>query len=102
MGRLRQVRWQEPQPGVKNIYEQLSWYRDPVVEPRKATGTPVDYWTTFALVPDLLTMAYYAHSPLLSPGRTLTPPFRELVIVRLEDDNDTTARLREVPAPATS
>ena len=36
------------------MYEMLFDDRDPVTEPGTATGTPGDWWTVFALVPDIL------------------------------------------------
>ena len=42
------------QMGVKekSLYERLFGDRDPVVSPGTATGTPGNWWTVFALVPD--------------------------------------------------
>jgi alkylhydroperoxidase family enzyme len=82
MGRLRQVPKAEATPEVAKIYREVFGERDPVAEPGTATGTPGDYWTTFALVPDLLLMAYNSLLPLLQPGRQLDPQLRELVILR--------------------
>jgi alkylhydroperoxidase family enzyme len=82
MGRLRQVSKAEAPPEVLQIYRQFFGERDPVAEPGTATGTPGDYWTTFALVPDLVVMAYNTLLPLLQPGRKLDPKLRELVILR--------------------
>lgn len=82
MGRLRQVPKVEAPPEVLQIYRQFFGERDPVAEPGTETGTPGDYWTTFALVPDLVVMAYNTLLPLLQPGRKLDPKLRELVILR--------------------
>lgn len=82
MGRLRQVTKAEATPEVLEIYRQFFGERDPVAEPGTATGTPGDYWTTFALVPDLLTMARGDLIGLLQPGRQLDPKLRELAIIR--------------------
>jgi alkylhydroperoxidase family enzyme len=82
MGRLRQVPKAEAPPEVLQIYRQFFGERDPVAEPGTETGTPGDYWTTFALVPDLVVMAYNTLLPLLQPGRKLDPKLRELVILR--------------------
>jgi hypothetical protein len=54
MGRLRQVPKAEAPLEVLQIYRQFFGERDPVAEPGTETGTPGDYWTTFALVPDLV------------------------------------------------
>lgn len=82
MGRLRQVPKAEAPPEVQEIYRQFFGDRDPVAEPGTATGTPGDYWTTFALVPDLLVMARNSLMALLQPGRILNPQLRELAILR--------------------
>ncbi len=82
MTRLRQVSKAEASPEVLEIYQQFFGDRDPVAEPGTATGTPGDYWTTFALVPDLLRMARRDLMGLLQPGRKLDPKLRELAILR--------------------
>jgi alkylhydroperoxidase family enzyme len=82
MRRLRQVAKAEASPEVLEVYTQFFGDRDPVAEPGTATGTPGDYWTTFALVPDLLQMARRDLLGLLQPGRKLDPQLRELAIVR--------------------
>ena len=50
--RLRQVSQRDASPAVLKIYQELFGDRDPVAEPGTATGTPGDYWTTYALVPE--------------------------------------------------
>ncbi len=82
MGRLRQVSKTEASPEVRELYKQFFGDRDPVAEPGTATGTPGDYWTTFALVPDLLFQARNSLMALMSPGRVLKPKLRELAILR--------------------
>jgi alkylhydroperoxidase family enzyme len=82
MGRLRQVSKAEAPPEVLEIYRNYFGDRDPVAEPGTATGTPGDYWTTFALVPDLLIQARNSLATLMAPGRKLDPKLRELAILR--------------------
>ena len=83
MGRLKQVSKAEASPEIQELYKQFFGDRDPVAQPGTATGTPGDYWTTFALVPDLLFNARTSlMALLLSPGRVLPAPLRELAIVR--------------------
>ena len=82
MGRLRQVSKAEASPEVRELYQQFFGDRDPVAEPGTATGTPGDYWTTFALVPDLLFQARNSLMALMQPGRKLPAKLRELAIVR--------------------
>ena len=80
--RLRQVSLKEASPEIREIYKQFFGDRDPVAEPGTATGTPGDYWTTFALVPDILKMSRDSLFALLQPGRALAPRMRELAILR--------------------
>jgi len=82
MGRLKQVSKAEASPEIQELYKQFFGDRDPVAHPGTATGTPGDYWTTFALVPDLLFNARISLSLLLSPGRILPANLRELAIIR--------------------
>ncbi|MGO9602417.1 MAG: carboxymuconolactone decarboxylase family protein [Candidatus Binataceae bacterium] len=82
MARLRQVSLAEASPEIKELYKQFFGDRDPVKEPGTATGTPGDYWTTFALVPDLLLQARTTLGSLMAPGRNLPAPLRELAILR--------------------
>ena len=80
--RLRQVSLSEASAEIRKIYQNFFGDRDPVAQPGTATGTPGDYWTTFALVPDILQMSRDSLFALLQPGRVLKPRFRELVILR--------------------
>ncbi len=82
MGRLKQVSLAEATPEVKELYNQFFHGRDPVGEPGTDTGTPGDYWTTFALVPDLLFQARNSLMALMQPGRKLPAQLRELAIIR--------------------
>jgi len=77
--RLRQVPKDEATaPIVTLMYEHLFGDRDPVAEPGTATGTPGDWWTVFALVPDVLDHAVAGFGLYDSPTRTLDPVLREL------------------------
>lgn len=80
--RLRQVSLAEASPEVRKIYQQIFGDRDPVAQPGTATGTPGDYWTTLALVPDLFKMATEFLFTSLQPGRKLEARYRELAILR--------------------
>jgi alkylhydroperoxidase family enzyme len=80
--RLKQVSLKEASPEVRKIYAQFFGDRDPVAAPGTATGTPGDYWTTYALVPDILQMSRDSLFALLEPGRALKPRYRELAILR--------------------
>ncbi|QFG03548.1 carboxymuconolactone decarboxylase family protein [Tepidiforma bonchosmolovskayae] len=82
MPRLRQVPRAEASPEALKAYDRLFGDRDPVVEPGTATGTPGNWWTVFALVPDVLVHAQDGFALLNSRRRTLTPYQRELALVR--------------------
>ena len=53
MPRLRQVGRDAAHPLAQTIYKMLFGERDPVAEPGTETGTPGNWWTVFALVPDV-------------------------------------------------
>lgn len=82
MPRLRQVPRSEASPGALAAYTRLFGDRDPVAEPGTATGTPGNWWTVFALVPDILVHAQDGFGLFNSRRRTLTPYVRELAITR--------------------
>ncbi len=82
MARLRQVRRDDASPLAKKMYQQLFGDRDPVAEPGTATGTPGDWWTVFALVPDVLEHAVRGFGLYRSPKRKLDPQLRELAMTR--------------------
>lgn len=82
MPRLRQVPRAEASPEALKAYDRLFGDRDPVVEPGTATGTPGNWWTVFALVPDVLVHAQDGFALLNSRRRALTPCQRELALVR--------------------
>jgi alkylhydroperoxidase family enzyme len=79
MPRLRQVSRSEAQSKVVlDSYDRLFGDRDPVAEPGTASGTPGDWWTVFALVPDVLRHAVSGFRLYQSPDRHLDPQLREL------------------------
>lgn len=79
MTRLRQVaRAADNAPIVTTMYDLLFDDRDPVSQPGTAAGTPGDWWTVFALVPDVLTHAVQGFQLYRSPDRRLDPVLREL------------------------
>lgn len=67
---------------VVSSYNRLFGDRDPVAEPGTATGTPGDWWTVFALVPDVLRHAVRGFALYQSPGRHLEAGLRELAQTR--------------------
>jgi alkylhydroperoxidase family enzyme len=79
MPRLRQVPRSEADAEIVTVmYDLLFGERDPVAEPGTATGTPGDWWTVFALVPDVLDHAVRGFALYRSPSRHLDPVLREL------------------------
>lgn len=79
MPRLRQVpRAEASAPIVTMMYDYLFADRDPVAEPGTDAGTPGDWWTVFALVPDVLEHAVAGFGLYRSPERRLDPVLREL------------------------
>jgi alkylhydroperoxidase family enzyme len=60
------------------MYDLLFGDRDPVAEPGTATGTPGDWWTVFALVPDVFRHAVAGFGLYRSEKRKLDPKLREL------------------------
>jgi alkylhydroperoxidase family enzyme len=84
MPRLRQVpRSEATSDVVLSAYDRLFGPdRDPVAEPGTASGTPGDFWTVFALVPDVLEHAVLGFRLYRNPARHLTPVLRELAQTR--------------------
>jgi alkylhydroperoxidase family enzyme len=84
MPRLRQVaRTEAEAPIVTVMYDLLFENRDPVAEPGTSDGTPGDWWTVFALVPDVLEHAVQGFGLYQSPKRLLDPVLRELAQSRV-------------------
>ncbi len=78
MPRLRQVPRSAAPAEVIEMYTLLFGDRDPVAQPGTATGTPGNWWTVFALVPDVFRHAVAGFGLYRSPRRTLDPQLREL------------------------
>jgi alkylhydroperoxidase family enzyme len=80
MPRLRQVSRSEASADiVVAMYDHLFGPdRDPVAEPGAGNGTPGDWWTVLALVPDVLEHAVRGFRLYRSPRRVLPAGLREL------------------------
>jgi alkylhydroperoxidase family enzyme len=78
MPRLREVPRSEADPVALAMYDTLFGDRDPVAEPGTATGTPGNWWTVFALVPDCLKHAVKGFQFYRDPNRRIDPQLREL------------------------
>jgi len=77
---LRQVPRSEVTAEVVNRYYDRLFGpgRDPVAEPGTATGTPGDWWTVFALAPDIFQHAVDGFAVYRHPDRKIDPVLREL------------------------
>lgn len=79
MTRLRQVpRGEVADDTTLQAYERMFGDRDPVAEPGTATGTPGNWWTVFALSPDVFRHAVRGFALYRSPSRKIDPALREL------------------------
>lgn len=78
MPRLREVPRADADPIALAMYDTLFGERDPVAEPGTATGTPGNWWTVFALVPDCLKHAVKGFQFYRDPARKIDPQLREL------------------------
>jgi len=76
---LRQVpRGEVTDETVLAYYDRLFGDRDPVSEPGTATGTPGDWWTVYALAPDIFRHAVSGFAVYRHPDRRISPVLREL------------------------
>lgn len=78
MPRLREVSKDDAHPFAQSMYGFLFGDRDPVVEPGTASGTPGNWWSVFALVPDAFDHTTAGFQFYRSPDRLLDPKLREL------------------------
>jgi alkylhydroperoxidase family enzyme len=79
MPRLKQVsRAEAASDVVTKTYDLLFGERDPVSQPGTSTGTRGDWWTVFALVPDILEHCNRGFALYRNPKRKLDPVLREL------------------------
>ncbi len=78
MPRLRQVSREEAPEFIQKMYGFLFGDRDPVQDPGTDTGTPGNWWTVFALVPDCFQHAVEGFRFYRSPKRGLDAKLREL------------------------
>jgi alkylhydroperoxidase family enzyme len=80
--RLRQVPKAEAHPTAQRLYKMLFGDRDPVQSPGTETGTPGNWWTVFALVPDCFDHAVSGFGFYRSDKRRISPKLRELGQIR--------------------
>jgi alkylhydroperoxidase family enzyme len=83
MPRLKQVSLAEvTDPRVRATYDKHFEGRDPVKQPGTKGGTPGNWWTVYALDPELFGMFLDRHKWQWSKDRKLSPILRELGIAR--------------------
>jgi alkylhydroperoxidase family enzyme len=83
MPRLRQVpRTDVSSSRVLDTYTKYFGNRDPVSEPGTESGTPGNWWTVFALDPELFSVMLDRHAWQFSDKRELDPVLRELALAR--------------------
>jgi alkylhydroperoxidase family enzyme len=82
MPRLREVPKAEAHPTAQRLYKMLFGDRDPVQSPGTETGTPGNWWTVFALVPDCFDHAVNGFGFYRSDKRRISPKLRELGQIR--------------------
>jgi len=82
MPRLHEVPAAEAHDQAQLIYGLLFGDRDPVASPGTATGTPGNWWTVFAGVPDCFDHAVQGFAFYRSSNRELSPQLRELALTR--------------------
>lgn len=83
MPRLREMsRAEVSDPYILNIYDKLFDDCDPVSAPGTATGTPGNWWTVFAQVPDAFKHITEGFGFYRSSKRRLDPRLRELGQIR--------------------
>jgi alkylhydroperoxidase family enzyme len=83
MPRLGQVSSTDAHPFAQAVYGSIFGDRDPVAEPGTATGTPGDWWTVFALVPDAFDHTTAGFQFYRSSDRELSAFHRELGQLRI-------------------
>jgi alkylhydroperoxidase family enzyme len=78
MPRLHQISRNEVHPNGKKLYELIFGDRDPVTSPGTATGTPGNWWTVFANVPDCFDHTVAGFQFYRSRNRKISVQLREL------------------------
>jgi len=82
MPRLQQIGRDDAHPLAQQLYSMLFDDRDPVESPGTATGSPGDWWTVTAAVPDLFDHIVGGFAFYRSADRLLDPRLRELAQTR--------------------
>jgi len=82
MPRLHQVPKNQAHPNAQKLYELIFGDRDPVEKPGTATGTPGNWWTVFANVPECFDHTVQGFAFYRSRKRKISPRLRELGQIR--------------------
>ncbi|MEM9202106.1 MAG: carboxymuconolactone decarboxylase family protein [Actinomycetota bacterium] len=82
MPRLRQMPKAKAHEFAQTMYSMVFGDKDPVDDPGTATGTPGDWWTVTALVPDVFDHIVGGFALYRSPKRLIDPQLRELAQTR--------------------
>lgn len=82
MPRLRQVPREEADPLSQKLYDLIFGDRDPIAEPGTETGTPGNWWTVFANVPDVQKHTSDGFRFYRDDARKIDPKLRELGQIR--------------------
>ena len=83
MPRIRQVGRDDAHKRAQRLYAMLFDDRDPVQSPGTATGTPGNWWTVTAVVPDMFDHIVDGFAFYRNPERKLSPVLRELAQTRV-------------------
>ena len=83
MPRIREVARADAHKRAQALYSMLFGNRDPVQSPGTATGSPGNWWTVTALVPDMFDHIVDGFAFYRDPKRKLAPTLRELAQTRV-------------------
>ena len=78
MPRTREIGRDDAHPRAQQLYKLLFGERDPIEDPGTETGTPGNWWTVTAAVPDMFDHIVDGFSFYRSANRVLDPQLREL------------------------
>ncbi len=82
MPRIKQVGRDDAHKRAQTLYSMLFGDRDPVESPGTATGSPGNWWTVTALVPDMFDHIVDGFAFYRNPNRKLSAVLRELAQTR--------------------
>ena len=82
MPRIKEIGRDEAHERAQTIYSMLFDDRDPVQSPGTATGSPGNWWTVTAVVPDMFDHIVDGFAFYRNPKRKLSPVLRELAQTR--------------------